>query len=167
MTGIFRRVVDAACLDRADDLVPLIDRQGEILHVQQRADAVLVHGLAQLLGIDVDRGVDAVGHHPDLQLRHLSDLLLHRHLAQEIVDAAGVGGRQRRERLVLGLEEGGAVLERRSGLLRRGRHEGHDGWDEQNQDRFQDVTRRSRSRAVESAARQSNSEARLCSVGEP
>ena len=99
-------------LDRRDELVPLLDRQREILDVQDRADAVLDDRFAQLRRVDPQIGVFAVGDHADLELRHLSDLFLERHAADEIADATNHVVARRRQGARVRVEKRLAVDDR-------------------------------------------------------
>ena len=85
-------------LNGGNQLVPFVDGQREVFHVQDRADAVLDDRFVQLRRVDLKIGVFAVGDHPDFELRHLADLLFERHPLDEIVDPARQVGARRRQR---------------------------------------------------------------------
>ena len=96
-------------LDGADDLLPLRGRHRLVVHVQDRAHAVGDDRLLQLGGVDLEGGALAGRDHADLELRHLADLLLERHLRDELAHALGMVRPRGGAGGDLALQEGAAV----------------------------------------------------------
>ena len=91
--------------EAAEAFVPLRGRKRDVLDVEDRPDAVVDYCLAQLLGIDAQVALAAVGDHPDLELRHLADLLFQGHLRDKAAHPPRSCSRQRRQRMKLRVEE--------------------------------------------------------------
>ena len=73
-------------LNGRNDLAPVVQRKRGVDHVQDGADVVVADDAPQLLGYDGLGERVAVGHHPQLQLRHLAHFLFQRHQCQERID---------------------------------------------------------------------------------